>query len=567
MNKILAILLLGHLIIPKFSTAQEINELIIDPTIRDFVEINPQVQLHYSSTGFSIDKIVVFDDYSLIFSQTGAKLYLIDNKNHLIQDEWDFKKDGKIKVNDIRFSPGKDDKGKNVFAWKYTSPFHLFHGTQIYSVPDSGKVVFGRVKKSTFSNFFFCATIKNGKIDYELVPIETKNIVPETINKKYGKHDGTWDCNSYSNFNNDKLFTLSVYPSSTTDGKGKTISSPKIKNILIKQDYKGTPTEVEFEEVKTDEKYNFGCYIFRYKNQWLFFKVKEQTLTVYDEDLKVKRTIDINSELKKYFNGYSKGFYNCTIFKDEKYNELWVNVASYNDSLKTPFTYYAKLNIENERIIQYYRTIKCDNNLKVIPQFVHNRTLYFKANPSDIDYSAIFKIDLEQVNSDTIFLRRSNNITITLFDRTVFSFGLSHKQIYNQLPTKTVENFGLKAQSKLKIDSLSILASKALEYLESKEDYKFASNLCLYDNFNLGRITFLEKSNQLKDVPVFSSNSERNLLIMLMKRLQKDVTDLDMEQKSTFIEATTPDGWKFVLVKTQDGFRFGSTFFKKFHVE
>ncbi|HPV55918.1 MAG TPA: hypothetical protein PKW61_02220, partial [Tenuifilaceae bacterium] len=176
MNKTLALLLLGLIATLKPSKAQEINEQIIDPTIRDFVEINPQVQLHYASTGFSIDKIAVFDDYSLIFTQTGAKLYLIDNNNHLIQDEWDFEKDGKIKVRNVRFSPGKDEKGKNVYAWKLTTPFHLFHGTQIYSLPDSGKVVFGKVEKSMFANFFFCANVKNGKINYELIPIETKKI-------------------------------------------------------------------------------------------------------------------------------------------------------------------------------------------------------------------------------------------------------------------------------------------------------------------------------------------------------------------------------------------------------
>ncbi|HPV55831.1 MAG TPA: hypothetical protein PKW61_01780, partial [Tenuifilaceae bacterium] len=292
-------------------------------------------------------------------------------------------------------------------------------------------------------------------------------------------------------------------------------------------------------------------------------KVKEQTLTIYDENLKAKKTIDINSELKKYFKGYSKGFYNCTVFKDEKYDELWINVASYNDSLKTPFTYYAKLKIDSDNIIQNYRTIKSDKELKVIPQFIHNRTLYFKANPSDIDYSAIFKINLEQNNGDTIFLRRSNNISINLFDKPIFTFGISHKQAYSQLSSKTVENLGIKVQSRLKIDSLSLLASKALECLENKNDLKFASELCLYDSYNLGRISFLEKSNQLKDVPVFTTDSQRELLIMLMKRLQKDTKDVDMEQKSSFIEATTPDGWKFVLVKTPDGYRFGSTFFKK----
>lgn len=567
MKKTLALLFLGLLATLKPSTAQDINELIIDPTIRDFVEINPQVQLHYASTGFSIDKIAVFDDYSLIFTQTGAKLYLIDNNNHLIQDEWDFEKDGKIKVRNVRFSPGKDEKGKNVFAWKLTTPFHLFHGTQIYALPDSGKIVFGKVEKSMFANFFFCANVNNGKINYELVPIETKNIIPETINKKYGKYDGEWTTVSFVKRNDSRLYTLWTYPSTTTDGKGKVIKEAKIKNILVKQDKDGVPSEIEYEEINDDGKYNFGCYIFRFKNQYLFFKVKEQTLTVYDEDLKVKKTIEINSELKKYFKGYSKGFYNCTVFKDEKYDELWINVASYNDSLKRSFNHYAKINIDDDSLIQTYRTVKSDKELSVIPQFIHNRTLYFKANPSDIDYSAVFKINLEQNYGDTIFLRRSNNISINLFDKPIFTFGISHKQSYSQLPSKTVENLGLKFQTKIKIDSLSLLVNKALECLENKNDLKFASELCLFDPYNLGRITFLEKSNQLKDVPVFATDSQRELLIMLMKRLQKDTKDVDMEQKSSFVEATTPDGWKFVLVKTQDGYRFGSTFLKKIQMD
>lgn len=563
MKKTLALLFIGLLATLKPSTAQDINELIIDPTIRDFVEINPQVQLHYASTGFSIDKIAVFDDYSLIFTQTGAKLYLIDNKNHLIQDEWDFKKDGKINVVDVRFSPGKDEKGKNVFAWKYKTPFHLFHGVQIYSVPDSGRIVFGKVEKSMFSNFFFCATIKNEKINYELIPIETKNIIPESFNKKYGKHDGTWTTMSYLKSKENTLYSLSTYPTTTTDGNGKLIKESKVKNILIKQDKNGIPAEVEYEEIKNNEKYFWGCYIFRYKNSNLFFKVREQTITVYDDSLNTKGIIHLNPEFKKYFGGNTYKHVNCTIFKDEKLNELWLTVDSFSDSLKKSFTHYAKINIEGDNIIQSHLTVKADKDLSVIPQFIHNRTLYFKANPSDIDYSAIFKINLEQTNGDTIFLRRSNNISINLFDRTVFSFGISHKQLYSQLPTKTLKNLGIKAQSKLKIDSLSLLASKALECLEKKNDLKFASELCLYDSYNIGRISFLEKSNQLKDVPVFTTDSQRDLLIMLMKRLQKDTKDVDLEQKSSFIEATTPDGWKFVLVKTPDGYRFGSTFFKK----
>jgi len=119
MDKKIVFLLLVYAIVIKTSFSQDIAETYIDPTIRDFVEINPQVQLHYSSTGFSIDKIAVFDDYSLVYTHTGAKLYLIDNKNHLIQDEWDFKKDGKIKVFDIKFSPGKNEKGINIYAWKF----------------------------------------------------------------------------------------------------------------------------------------------------------------------------------------------------------------------------------------------------------------------------------------------------------------------------------------------------------------------------------------------------------------------------------------------------------------
>ncbi|HSA04313.1 MAG TPA: hypothetical protein P5145_01860 [Tenuifilaceae bacterium] len=563
MNKTLAILLLGLITTLKPLTAQEISELIIDPTIRDFVEINPQVQLHYASTGFSIDKIAVFDDYSLIFTQTGAKLYLIDNKNHLIQDEWDFKKDGKLKVNDIRYSPGKDDKGKNVFAWKFKTPFHLLHGVQISSLPDSGKIVFGKVEKSMSSNFFFCATIKNGEINYELIPIETKNIIPENFNKKYGKHDGVWSTESYLKIKDDKLFTLWSYPTTSTDGNGKILKEAKIKNILIKQDKNGIPTEVEYEEVKTDEKYFYGCYIFRYKNSNLLFKVREQSITIYDDNLNVRRTVILNPEFKKHFGGNAYKHVNCTIFKDEKLNELWLTVASFSDSLKKSFTHYAKINIEGDSIIQTHFTVKADKDLSVIPQFIHNGTLYFRANPSDIDYSAIFKVTLKQNNGDTIFLRRSNSIAINLFDKRVHNFGFSQKQTYTKLPSKTAENLGLKTKSKINIDSLSILVSKALECLENKNDLKFASELCLYDSYNLGRISFLEKSNQLKDVPVFTTDSQRELLIMLMKRLQKDTKDVDMEQKSSFIEATTPDGWKFVLVKTPDGYRFGSTFFKK----
>lgn len=567
MKKTLALLFLGLITTLKPLTAQEINELIIDPTIRDFVEINPQVQLHYASTGFSIDKIAVFDDYSLIFTQTGAKLYLIDNKNHLIQDEWDFEKDGKIKVRNVRFSPGKDEKGKNVFAWKLTTPFHLFHGTQIYALPDSGKIVFGKVEKSMFANFFFCANVNNGKINYELVPIETKNIIPETINKKYGKYDGVWTTVSYLKINDGKLFTLWTYPSTSTDGNGKILKEAKIKNVLIKQDKNGIPSEIEYEEIAKGEKTPGTCYVFGYKNKILLLKVYEQTITIYDDKLKVNRVISLKPEFIKHLGGSSFKFYNCTIFKDEKYNELWVNVACFRDSLKKAFTHYAKINIDSDNIIQNHFTVKADKGLSVVPQFIHNRTLYFKANPSDIDYSAIFKVNLEQNNGDTVFLRRSNNISINLFDRTVFNFGISQKQVYNQLPTKTVENLGVKNQSKLKIDSLSLLASKALECLENKNDLKFASELCLYDSYNHGRISFLEKSNQLKDVPVFASDSQRELLIMLMKRLQKDTKDLDMEQKSSFIEATTPDGWKFVLVKTQDGYRFGSTFLKKIQMD
>ncbi len=563
MIKTLALLLLGLLTTLKPSTAQEISELIIDPTIRDFVEINPQVQLHYASTGFSIDKIAVFDDYSLIFTQTGAKLYLIDNKNHLIQDEWDFEKDGKIKVIDIRFSPGKNDKGKNVFAWKYKSPFISANETQIFALPDSGMVTLGKVVTSRFNNSFFSAKISGGKINYELIPIETKCIIPENIKKEFGEYECSWSTLSYLKLNNGKLFSLWGYPSQLSDNEGNVTLKSKIKNILIRQDEDGIPTAVEYEKIVNEEKHIGGCYVFRLKNNILLLKVREQTITIYDESLAVKRIVNLNPEFKKQFGGDSYKIYHCTIFKDEKYDEIWANIYTYSDSLKKTFTHYAKLNIEGDNIIKTHLTFKADKDLKVIPQFVHNRTLYFKANPSDIDYSAIFKINLEQEKSDTVFLRRSNNISINLFDRTVFNFGISQKQVYNQLPTKTVENLGVKAQSKLKIDSLSLLASKALECLEKKNDLKFASELCLYDSYNLGRITFLEKSNQLKNVPVFTTDSQRELLIMLMRKLEKDTKDVDMEQKSSFIEATTPDGWRFVLVKTPDGYRFGSSFFKK----
>lgn len=562
MNKTLALLLLGLIATLKPSKAQEINEQIIDPTIRDFVEINPQVQLHYASTGFSIDKIAVFDDYSLIFTQTGAKLYLIDNKNHLIQDEWDFKKDGKINVVDVRFSPGKDEKGKNVFAWKYKTPFLSIYETQINAIPDSGKVILGKVNKSIASYFFFCTTVKNGKIDNELIPIEPKKIIPESF-RKYGKYNSVWPIQSYLKIKDNKLFTLWSYPNPSSNDKGKTINEAKIKNILIKQDKSYTPTAVEYDDVQKDEKYPGNCYVFRHRGKILLLKVKEQTITIYNENLSTNKIVNLKSEFKLLFNGYSKGFYNCTVYKDEKHEELWVNITSYNDTLKKPLFNFAKIDIEDDTIIQSHRTLSYDKDLTVIPQYVHNRTLYFKANPSDIDYSAIFKVNLEQNNGDTIFLRRSNNISINLFDRTVYNFGISHKQAYSQLPAKTVKGLGLNKHSSLNIDSLPSLANRALEFLEQKDDLRFASELCLYDNHNLGRITFLEKSNQLKDVPVFTTDSQRELLIMLMKRLQKDTKDVDMEQKSSFIEATTPDGWRFVLVKTSDGYRFGSTFFKK----
>ena len=562
MNKKLAILLLGVITALKPSSAQEIADLIIDPTIRDFVEINPQVQLHYASTGFSIDKIVVFDDYSLIFSHTGAKLYLIDNTNHLIQDEWDFRKDGKIKLNDIRFSPGENDKGKHIYAWRYKTPFLPFYETQINALPDSGKVTLGKVHKSMHDYFFFCATVKNGKIEYELVPIEPKNIIPESF-KKYGNYNKAWPTQSYLKLNNSRLFTLWSYPNPSSNDKGKTINEAKIKNILIRQDKNGIPTAVEFDEVQNNEKYPGNCYVFRHRGKILLLKVKEQTITIYDNNLTTSRVIDLKPDLKKNFNCYSKGFYNCTVYKDEKCEDLWVSITAYNDSLKKPIYHLVKIDIENEKIIQTHKTIEYDKDLSVIPQFVYNQTLYFKANPSDIDYSAIFKINLEQDKGDTVFLKRSNNITITLFDKKVYNFGISHKQAYNPLPSKTTEALGLRNNQRLKIDSLTLLASKAVEYLEHKDDLRFASELCLYDSHNLGRITFLEKCNQLKNVPVFNSDSEREIMLMLMKRLQKSIKDVDFEQKSCFMEATTPEGWRFIIVKTSNGYRFGSSFFKK----
>lgn len=562
MIKKLAVLLLGLIATVKPSTAQEIADLIIDPTIRDFVEINPQVQLHYASTGFSIDKIAVFDDFSLIYTHTGAKLYLIDNKNQLIQDEWNFKKDGKFKLMDIRFAPGKDAKGQNVFAWKSQTPFQQFYENQLSSIPDSGIVILGKVNKSISANFFFCSTVKNGKIEYKLVPIEPKNLIPESF-KKYGKYNSAWSFQSYLKLNNSKLFTLWSYPNPSSNNKGKTINEAKIKNILIRQDKNGTPSAVEFDEVLKDEKYPGSCYVFRHRDKILLLKVKEQTITVYDNKLTTSKMIDLKTELKKNFNGYSKGFYNCTVYKDEKHEELWASITAYNDSLKKTIYHLVKIDIESNSTIQTQRTIEYDKNLSVMPQFVYNRTLYFKANPSDVDYSAIFKINLEEAKGDTIFLRRSNNITITLFDKKVYNFGISHKQAYNPLSTKTTEALGLKNQQRQRIDSLPLLASKAVEYLERKEDLRFASELCLYDSHNLGRITFLEKSNQLKDLLVFNSDSERDLLLMLMKRLQKSTKDVDFEQKSCFIEATTPDGWRFIIVKTSKGYRFGSLFFKK----
>ena len=43
-----------------------------------------------TEAGFSVDKIAVFDNNSLIVSYTTAKIYLIDNKNHLIQHHFEF---------------------------------------------------------------------------------------------------------------------------------------------------------------------------------------------------------------------------------------------------------------------------------------------------------------------------------------------------------------------------------------------------------------------------------------------------------------------------------------------
>lgn len=93
-------------------SAQDYGYQFIDPTIQDFVNINPKVKLHYSHRGFSVDNVAVFEKYTLVFSQTMAKLYLLQNIDNTIVDEWSFETDGDIELYTVNW--GETNEKVNI---------------------------------------------------------------------------------------------------------------------------------------------------------------------------------------------------------------------------------------------------------------------------------------------------------------------------------------------------------------------------------------------------------------------------------------------------------------------
>lgn len=412
------------------------------------------------------------------------------------------------------------------------------------------------MRKSAFKEVYLFASVKSGKIGVTQLPIDTKEILPKTMLKgnKRSRIDRRLD--GVVPLKNATIYQISEFPEQTySDMHSSEIEQrARYKDIIINKKADGEIQVVSCEKIDNNKRTIHFLQHFSH-NKHQIFRFEDSLLLVYDSALALKNRIDFKSAIRKSYPEFSRVY--GLFMKDDKYDQI------YFISNMKPLNIF-KVDVFNNKLTLVSR-IMGDKDLSLTPKYVYDQHFYFSARPSATSYPAIFKMKIEQT-SDTINIHGANTLAVSLYNKPIVFFSgiIPLKQTYSRLSEKIAKGLGSSINKRQYTpDSLKQLASMALEYLKLGSYDKFASELCSYSQFDFGRLSYYQQKEQLLGTPVFETDSQRELITILMQGIVDGTIKVDLEYCSTFIEAITADGWRFILIKDSNGLTFGSVFYKK----
>lgn len=545
------------LFVPMVSAAQLDVTSYIEPSIRDFVEINPSVKLHYANTGFDIKAFAIIKGYTVIYSQSTGKMFLVDNQKHFVVDEWDFKQDGKYRFISMGYVVrGKDGSENRV--WKQKMP--ISHNISITSNSDTFFV--GEVNRhaKTYALGFTESGDKIHPIEILLKRNDVFTDIPKKV-KKSCRQGSFYSCLTY---NGKAILSYSNLPTSVSSASTDRSNYPAAITDYVVAIKEGEPSKVIHETPLSDSVLFWKrSKVFIYQGKPAYFSERKMSITLFSKELSQTKELLLDSATLSLYRIPTNKFYSYDILRDDATDRIFLMVSYFDTVIKKSMQRLFYIDIEKEGKLVLVKTI----SRGLSSPFLYNNRLFFTYKPTDTDKEAIFSVAIDGSSNDTLNFQSPNSINIKLYkseDRFIdyFKNDVSGKSF----EPLNVDGVKVYLHKKIIIPSCSTvqeLCSAALPLLKEKRYGEFAITFCRYNYYDRERIRYLLGEGHVTLDNPFQNEESAQLLSTLISGIASGAVAPELEHKTGFIEATTPNGWKFILIKGIEGYRFGSWFYKK----
>ncbi len=561
MRKFILIAVFTVVLTPLFS--QNINESI-DNSIKQEVRLHPDVRLKYAHTSFSIDKYVIVDPYILIYSNTTASFYLINQREQLIVDQLDiFKTYPKIKPLDLHF---RDHSGARI---KLLSPFYnnglASHILQLEKYNDH-KFFAGLIKqKGKF--YTFLVHIENDQIISSLKNYDIEKLFekPSKRNIEFRSFTIEMDLLKHSTWNKTELFQFTFDPYVQKQPKD---SANSIKFLYENSIYQLHENKIEniYKSQNTTKHYHHTSYITK-NNQLYILDNQKDSLILINKNYDISKSIKLpRSNLDSIRIGKKKILIkDGSIIKDEFNKALYF--VLYNNKTYEVFSISDDLN-KVTRLKTFISELAL-NKLKI-----YNGQLYFIVKTNTSEPNKLFSYDLYNCGyiDDTIVLSNQTQEAFSLFrgnlDRDWFrsQYGMEHQEneIY-QIPSNGLQHKickeKLNSQERSQKNSIDSLLQLIGKLYQNKQTNKILAHLTCYDKFEYKILDKKVKEDS------FNSKVDSIFYKSEITEVFEYITSPDFmyegEMKTYHYEVRTGNNWTFYFYKKDDQWYLTSVAYKQ----
>ena len=561
MRKLILVAVLTIVITPLFS--QTINETI-DNSIKDEVRLHSDVRLKYAHTSFSIDKYAIVDPYILIYSNTTANFYLVNQKEQLIVDHLDiFKTYPKIKPLDQHF---QDKSGAKITL---LSPFYnngLSSGFTNLEKYDNTRFFAGLIKKKG-KLYSLLVKIENDEIISTIVNYNIEEIFEKPTERNIELSDFAININLLrtSLWNNSELFLYALDP--------YVKKLPKNSSYAFETLFKNSIYQLKDDKIsnlyksKNSSKYYHNANYIQLEDKLLVLDNQKDSLLAIDKNYSVVSSIELpRTKLDTVsYNNKKVLFKDGYVIKDEFTEALYFIL--YNN--KTYELFAISKDLSKITKIKSFVSELSLNKFKI-----HNGLLYFIVETNTSDPSKLFSYDLYNCGQigDTVTLYDQTQKAISLFrgnlKREWFrgEYGMEHqkKEIY-QLPSNGLQHKickeKLSPEDELQQKSIESSIQLIGNLYNKKQVNKILSYLSCFDKFEY---KILEK--KIKE-ETFNSNLDslfyQSELKDIFEYMSSPYFKYVGEMKTYHYELRTKNGWTLYFLKKENKWYLTSVIYKQ----